>query len=64
MSEVMKLRPYINGQYIESKTKKYLDTYGPSTGEVVAKVPCCIAEEVKMAIVAAKAETFTRDGTI
>ena len=55
MSEVIKLRPYINGEYVESKTEKYLDAYDPSTGEVVAKVPCCTAEEVEMAIAAAKA---------
>ena len=50
----MKLRPYINGEYVESKTEKYLDAYDPSTGEVVAKVPCCTKEEVEMAIAAAK----------
>lgn len=55
MLEVMKLRPYINGNYVESKTEKYLDAYDPSTGEVVAKVPCCTEEEVEMAIAAAKA---------
>ena len=55
MSEVIKLRPYINGEYVESKTEKYLDAYDPSTGEVVAKVPCCTKEEVEMAIAAAKA---------
>ena len=55
MSEVIKLRPYINGQYVESKTEKYTDAYNPSTGEVVAKVPCCTQEEVEMAIAAAKA---------
>ena len=55
MSEVIKLRPYINGQYVESKTEKYTDAYSPSTGEVVAKVPCCTQDEVEMAIAAAKA---------
>ena len=55
MSDVMKLRAYINGEYVESKTEKYTDAYDPSTGEVVAKVPCCTKEEVEMAIAAAKA---------
>ena len=55
MSEIIKLQPYINGQYVESKTEKYTDAYNPSTGEVVAKVPCCTQEEVEMAIAAAKA---------
>ena len=55
MAEVIKLRPYINGQYVESKTETYIDAYNPSTGEVTAKVPCCTKEEVEAAIAAAKA---------
>ncbi len=55
MSEIKKLCPYINGQYVESKTEKYTDTYNPSTGEVTAKVPCCTKEEVEAAVQAAKA---------
>jgi len=55
MSEVIKLQPYINGEYVESKTEKYTDAYNPSTGEVVAKVPCCTKDEVEAAIASAKA---------
>ena len=33
---VEKLRPFINGNYVESKTDKYSDIYDPSTGEVIA----------------------------
>ena len=55
MSEIKKLCPYINGQYVESKTEKYTDAYNPSTGEVTAKVPCCTKEEVEAAVQAAKA---------
>ena len=29
---VEKLRPFINGNYVESKTDKYSDIYDPSTG--------------------------------
>ena len=54
MSEIAKLRPYINGQYVESKTEKYTDAYNPSTGEVTAKVPCCTVDEVNAAVEAAK----------
>lgn len=54
MSEITKLRPYINGQYVESKTEKYTDAYNPSTGEVTAKVPCCTVDEVNAAVEAAK----------
>ena len=55
MSEIKKLCPYLNGQYVESKTEKYTDAYNPSTGEVTAKVPCCTKEEVEAAVQAAKA---------
>ena len=54
MSEIAKLRPYINGQYVESKTEKYTDAYNPSTGDVTAKVPCCTVDEVNAAVEAAK----------
>ncbi len=55
MSEVKKLKLWINGEYVESKTEKYMDAFNPSTGEVIAKVPCCTRDEVDMAIAAAKA---------
>ncbi|MDR1734776.1 MAG: CoA-acylating methylmalonate-semialdehyde dehydrogenase [Oscillospiraceae bacterium] len=55
MAEIQTLKPFINGQYVESKTDRYTDAYNPSTGEVVAKVPCCLPEEVEAAIQAAKA---------
>ena len=54
MSEIKVLRPFINGQFVESKTQKYTEAYNPSTGEVIAKVPCCTREEVEQAIAAAK----------
>jgi malonate-semialdehyde dehydrogenase (acetylating)/methylmalonate-semialdehyde dehydrogenase len=55
MSEPNVLKPFINGQLVVSKTQKYTDAYNPSTGEVIAKVPCCTKEEVEQAIAAAKA---------
>ncbi|XOQ49625.1 MAG: Methylmalonate semialdehyde dehydrogenase [Eubacteriales bacterium] len=55
MSEVKKLKPYINGEFVESKTSKYSDAYDPSTGEVIAKVPCCTPDEVEKAVASAKA---------
>lgn len=48
------LRPFINGAFVESKTQKYTDAYNPSTGEIIAKVPCCLEAEVQAAIAAAK----------
>ncbi len=48
------LRPFINGQFTESATDKYMDVYDPSTGNVIAKTPCCTKGEVERAIQAAK----------
>lgn len=49
------LKPYIDGAYVESKSTKFNTVYDPSTGEEIAKVPCCTQEEVDTAIAAAKA---------
>ena len=54
MSEIKKIRPFIGGKYIDSKTEKYTDAYNPSTGEVIASVPSCTNDEVELAIKAAK----------
>ena len=50
---VKKLKFFCNGEWIESKTDKYMDCYNPSTGEVMAKAPQCTIEEVEMSIKAA-----------
>ncbi|MGE5612806.1 MAG: CoA-acylating methylmalonate-semialdehyde dehydrogenase [Bacillota bacterium] len=50
-----KLKVFINGQKIESRTERYSDIYDPSTGEVIAQTPLCTREEVEAAIAAAKA---------
>ncbi len=53
--QITKLKPFINGRFADSQTDKYMDIYDPSTGEVIAKTPCCTQEEVKASIMAAKA---------
>lgn len=50
-----RLKPYINGCYIQSETETYMPIYNPSTGEVIAETPCCTAGEVEAAIASAKA---------
>ena len=50
-----KIKYFVNGQYVESKTDKYYDLVNPSTGEVIGYAPNCTAEEVEGAIAAAKA---------
>lgn len=55
MSEIKKLKLFINGEFVESKNDKYLDAYDPSTGSVIAKVPTATSDEVNAAVASAKA---------
>ena len=43
----------VNGEWLESKTDKWMDVTDSSTGEVIAQVPCCTQDEVEAAIAAA-----------
>ncbi|HWO97082.1 MAG TPA: methylmalonate-semialdehyde dehydrogenase [Bacillus sp. (in: firmicutes)] len=55
-TKVVKLKNYINGEWVESKTTKYEDVYNPATKEVIAQVPISTKEDVDYAIeTAAKA---------
>ena len=54
MSEPKKLQYFVNGNFLESKTGKYTDCFNPSTGEVIARAPCCTREEVESAVAAAR----------
>jgi malonate-semialdehyde dehydrogenase (acetylating)/methylmalonate-semialdehyde dehydrogenase len=63
MSEPKVLKPFINGKFMESRTQKYTVACNPSTGELIAKVPCCTKEEVEQAIGAAKAAFPAWSGT-
>lgn len=57
-----KLKYFAGGQWIESKTDRYMPVYNPSVGEVIAETPCCTAEEVTYAVeCAAKAFPAWRD---
>lgn len=49
------LKPFINGQYVESRSEKFNRIFDPSTGNQIAQVPTCTREEVESAIAAAKA---------
>ncbi len=55
MSEIKRLKYFVDGQWLESKTDKYMPVYNPSTGEIMAETPCCTADEVEAAIASAKA---------
>ncbi len=49
-----KKRLYINGQFVESKSQKTFDTYNPATGEVLATVYEAQAEDIDLAVRAAR----------
>lgn len=54
MDAIKKLKPFINGEFVESKTNRYSDAFNPSTGEIIAKVPLCTPDEVELAVKSAK----------
>ncbi|EGG23429.1 methylmalonate-semialdehyde dehydrogenase [Cavenderia fasciculata] len=45
----------INGKFVESKSKEWLDVTNPATQEVVTKVPVATLEEMNAAVAAAQA---------
>ena len=45
----------VNGEWKDSKTDQWMDVTNSSTGEVLAQVPYCTADEVEQAIAAAPA---------
>ncbi|HEY9593198.1 MAG TPA: CoA-acylating methylmalonate-semialdehyde dehydrogenase [Spirochaetia bacterium] len=53
-SHPKKLKYWVNNEWRESKTTKYMDCYDPSTGEVIAQAPQCTSAEVEEAVVAAR----------
>lgn len=47
MAEIRKLRNYINGEWVESKTDKYEDVVNPATKEVLCQVPISTREDIE-----------------
>lgn len=50
-----KLKNYINGEWVESKTTVYEDVYNPATKEIIAQVPISTKEDIEYAAEVAKA---------
>ncbi|WP_257347946.1 methylmalonate-semialdehyde dehydrogenase [Pseudalkalibacillus decolorationis] len=48
--KTVKLKNYINGEWVESKTTNYEDVYNPATKEVIAKVPLSTKEDIDYAV--------------
>ncbi|QGP93132.1 Malonate-semialdehyde dehydrogenase [Neomoorella glycerini] len=55
MVEVKRLGYCVNGEWKQSKTTQYMPVTNSSTGEIIAEVPRCTAEEVNEAVEAARA---------
>jgi malonate-semialdehyde dehydrogenase (acetylating)/methylmalonate-semialdehyde dehydrogenase len=49
------VKNYIDGEWVESKSKEMLDVRNPATAEVIARVPLSTTDEIASAIQAAKA---------
>ncbi len=51
----VKLKYCVGGEWLASKTDKYMPCYNPSTGEVIAYAPQCTSDEMESAVQAARA---------
>ena len=54
IKEVLELKNYINGEWVESKSDQIWDVVNPATQKLLAKVPMSTKDEVLTAIQAAK----------
>ena len=54
-SSPKKLKYWVNNEWRESRTTKYMNCFDPSTGQVIALAPQCTAAEVEEAVAAAQA---------
>ena len=50
----MKVKNYINGAFVDSKTSSYFDVHNPATGEVIAQTPMSLNDELDQAVLSAK----------
>jgi len=59
IKEVLTIKNYINGEWVESESEKILDVVNPATQKVLAKVPVSTSRELDEAVKAAR-EAFER----
>ncbi|PJA09741.1 MAG: 2-hydroxymuconic semialdehyde dehydrogenase, partial [Flavobacteriales bacterium CG_4_10_14_0_2_um_filter_32_8] len=52
---MLKIKNFINGEFVEPVSGNYLDNYDPSKGEVYSLIPDSDATDVELAVKAAKA---------
>ncbi|KAI6646652.1 Methylmalonate-semialdehyde dehydrogenase, mitochondrial-like [Oopsacas minuta] len=41
---------FINGEFVESRTDKWINVHNPATNEVITRVPCATQDEMKAAV--------------
>lgn len=58
-NNVLVLKNFVNGQWVDSTTTEYLDIPNPATGELLATVPISTKEDVEQAVQAAKSAFVT-----
>src|SRR5690554_3686577 len=58
-SEMKKVPLYINGEFVQSKTDKWIDVTNPATQEVIAQAPCATQDEMKQAVESAQKAFLT-----
>src|SRR3990172_4074246 len=51
---VRRLKMFVGGEWVRSRTDRYSPVYDASTGEVTSEAPRCLEEEVAQAVAAAK----------
>ncbi|MFC1864576.1 CoA-acylating methylmalonate-semialdehyde dehydrogenase [Chloroflexota bacterium] len=54
IKEVVKLKNYIDGEWVESESDQVLDVINPATQKTMAKVPLSTGDELNAAVTAAK----------
>ncbi len=54
MTQFTILRPYINGQYVDATSNSTFKTINPATGEVLAEIQSCSAQDVQYAVTTAQ----------
>ena len=50
----MKVKNYVNGSFVESKTSSFFDVHNPSTGKIIAQTPMSLNNELDEAVSSAK----------
>jgi len=54
IKDIQELRNYVNGEWVESKSRQFLDVVNPATQKVLANVPMSTRDEVSAAVKAAR----------